>query len=308
MTIPRSWTPVEKQRSPEQQAAIAEPAGTDSRFKAGSIIMVAAFATIVYTLKHHMHHYKPHERGIWASISNFCLHCPTKLFLAIIVLGVRVAYGIASAWIWDISILKYDGNPAWPYGAGYAPSVLIMVILIVAGLVEENEDKNLIKQRQERGRVTDAELGITRKPAWWRKRDGDYLSEDQRLRNLASEVGGGRATANRISQNIALGNMHSSHSPASPPLKGPTSPAQGISTGTVPVVGLRDRSRSRPRDDESPFRDHSPASSDNVPLRPGLEHRRSSAVTDVTTGSGETQMTGTTLNVPQQKVRSMLDI
>jgi hypothetical protein len=249
-----------------------------------------------------MHYYKPRESGIWASISNFCLHCPTKLFLVILVLAVRVAYGIASAWIWDMSVMKYDGAPAWPYGAGYAPSVLIMVILIVAGLVEENEDKSLIKQRQERGRATDAELGITRKPAWWRKGgDGGYISDDQRLRNLATEVGGGRATANRISQSIALGNMRSS--------RGPESPTQGVSTGTVPMVGLRDRSRSRPIDEDvGPFRDHSPASSDNAPMRPGLEHRRSSAVTDGTAGSGDTQMTGTTLNAPQQKVRSMLDV
>jgi hypothetical protein len=256
---------------------------------------------IVYCLKHNIQHYKPYGRGIRASIRNFCVNCPTKLFLCIIVLGARVAYGIASAWIWNISILKYDGAPGWPYGAGYAPSVLILIILIVAGLVEENEDKSLIKQRQERGRATDADLGITRKPTWWRKHNSSYLSDDQRLRNMVNEVGGGRTSMNRVSQDIAIGDIRSS--------QGPVSSVEAITTSTVPVIRLRDRSRSKPRDAEEPFRDQIPVSSNGAaPVRPGLEHRRNSAVTDATTGSGDTQMTGTTLSYPQQKVRSMLDV
>lgn len=311
MTIPRPWTPIEKQRSPEQQAAIAAPAATDNRFKAGSIIMVVAYAIIVYDLKHNLHYYKPHERDIFQGIRNFILNCPMKLVLPIVVLGVRVAYGIACAWIWEISILKYDGNPVWPFAFGYAPSVLIMVILIVAGLVEENEDKVLIKQRAERGRAADAELGITRKPAWWRKTAADYVSPDERLRNMTRNFGNGRSSANRNSQQgIQLDTLGASQGPSSPPpySSGPTSPALGVSSGTAPAVGPRDRSRSRLGDEQGPFRDQSPASSEGAPLRPELDQRRSSTMTDATHGSGSSVMTGTTLNMPQQKIRSMLDV
>ena len=225
------------------------------------------------------------------------------------VLAIRVAYGIASAWEWNISLMMYNGNPAWPYGAGYAPSVLILVIFNIAGYIDPNEDKALIQQRVGRGRSTDAELGITRKPAWWNKRAGDlHLGDEGRLRALTTEVGGGRATSQRIEANVELGNMniHRDTILSSP----------GITSGTPnSVVGLRDRSRSRPRDD--PFRDHSPAGSDQVCLRPELGQRRSSVITDVSSaGSSLTAVSGTTLTprvsqapaMQQQRIRSMLDI
>lgn len=301
MTIPRSWGKIELQRSPEQQRAIAEPSATDVRFKAGSIVAVLAWATIVYMLQHHLHYYKPRSSGIWSSISKFCIHCPTKLFLTIVVLAVRIAYGIASAWEWEISVLKYDANPAWFYGAGYAPSVLIIMIFNIAGYIDENDDKAIVKQRAERGRSADAELGIVKRPAWWKKRDGDHhLTDEARLRALTTEVGGGRATSQHISTNLELGNMNI---PRTSSVTGPTG-------RTDSTAGLRDRSRSR----GDPFRDPSPAVSDESDgLRPGLQHRPSSTVSGVTNTSRASGLTGRTLtesvsNVPPQRVRSMLDI
>ena len=189
----------------------------------------------------------------------------------------------------------------------------IMLILIVAGLVEENEDKILIKQRSARGRAHDAELGITRKPAWWRKTAVDYMSPDERLRNMTKNFGRGdrRSQQSRGSRDIQLEDMPSGGEASSPPpySSEPTSPALGVSSGTAPVVGLRDRSRSRPGEEQGPFRDQSPASLEATPLRPGIEdHRRGSTLTTNTQGSGSSGMTGTTLNMPQQKVRSMLDV
>jgi hypothetical protein len=308
MTIPRSWTPIEKQRSPEQQAAIAEPAGTDTRFKAGAIIMAVAYAIIVYDLKHNLHYYRPHTGGVLTGIKSTVVNMPLKLLLPILILGVRVGYGIACAWIWELSILKYDGNPVWPYAFGYAPSVLIMVVLIIAGMVEENEDRVLIKQRTARGRAADAEMGITRKPAWWRKTAADYMSPEERLRNMTGNFSSrnrNRNSAQRSSRDIQLDDL------ASPPAytSSPTSPALGVSSATAPVVGLRDRSRSRPGEEASPFRDESPAGSENAPLRPALDasDRRGSAMTNATQGSGSSGVSGTTLG-QQQKIRSMLDV
>jgi len=43
--------------------------------------------------------------------------------------------------------------------------------------MEENEDKQLLKQRIERGLAADAEIGIVRKPNWWSKaRGGNHLT------------------------------------------------------------------------------------------------------------------------------------
>jgi hypothetical protein len=297
MVIPRSWSNIEHQRSPQQQALDAEPSGTDNRLKAGSILAVFAYAVICFSLHHSLKHYKPRNAGLMGRINGFCRDCPTKIFLSLLVLAVRLGYGIASAWEWNMSILKYNVNPAWPFGLGYGTTIVIIIIFEVAGWVEENEDKKLIEQRRQRGRSTDAELGITRKPNWWRKLHSDaYLSDEQRLRNLTREVGGGRPTTNRISANVELRTM-----------SGNEAAANANTTTSIDAnqrSNLRDRSRSRPRDD--PFRDPSPAESTStgtarlVPTR--TESDAASAV------SGMTGRTLTNENAKPQQIRSMLDV
>jgi hypothetical protein len=292
MDIPRSWGKLEKQHSPQQQAAIAEPSGTDARFKAGGIIAALGFFVILWSLQHSMHHYKQHRRGIWPAIQNYLRNCPPKLLLAIAILGVRLAYGVYMPWHWDTSIFKYDSSPVLYYGAGYAPSFLIIVIFNIWGFIDENEDKALIKQRRARGQIADSELGIVKRPHWWRK--ANYgLSDEQRLRNLTTEVGGGRPTAARVSANVELMNIR-----------------RDSQLSSAPAIGLRQRSRDRARDD--PFRDHSPASSAEEGLRPHMQHRPSSLASNTTDASAVTGMTGVTLtesiNRPPQQIRSMLDI
>lgn len=285
MTIPRSWSSIEKQRSIQQQADIAAPAGTDARFKVGSILAACAMVVICISLHHSLKHYKPHGSGFFGAFNTFCVHCPTKLFLTIIVLGIKTAYGIAMAWKWDISIFKYDVEPGWPYGLGYAPALVIIIIFNIAGWFEENEDKRILAQRRSRGRSVDAELGLTKKPHWWSWGNREFhLTPEQRLRALTQEVGGPRPTG-RTDDNVELGNMS----------------------------GLRDRSRSRPPED--PFRDEIVHTESQTPFaRMEIQRTHSdtgSVMTSNTGVSAATGLTGNTLTSEQarpQRIRSMLDI
>ena len=301
MVIPRSWSPIDAQSTLQQQVTLAEPMATDGRFKAGSIFAALAYFVIIYDLRHNLHYYKPHPPGIWKSFDNFLTHTPVRLFFAIIVLGIKVAYTIASAWIWDISVMKYNVQPAWPYSLGYGTSLLIIIIFNIWGYIDRNEDLELIDQRRTRGRTTDAELGIVKKPAWWSRARGNfYLSDEQRLRNLTTEIGGGAPTRH-LAQNVELGNMNISRTATLPGL------TVERDSEITSAPGLRDGSRSRPRDD--PFRDSSPESDRGRrgSLMPALG-REQSTVTIASNESGRSGMTGTTLNAPPQKVRSMLDI
>lgn len=209
------------------------------------------------------------------------------------------------AWQWELSIFKFNGNPAWFYGLGYAPTLLVIVIFNIAGYVDDNEDQELMAQRRRRNREADAQIGITKRPAWWKK--GRALDDEARLRGLMEEVGGGRPTANRISANVEMMDIPRTHS---------------VTSGNVPgnrgSGGLRDRSRSRPRDGD-PFRDRASdgSMSSDDGLRPGLRgglggnDRTMSVATDISNASGATGLTGRTLmseNGRPQRVRSMLDI
>jgi hypothetical protein len=297
MTIPRSWTPIKKQRSLQQQETIAKPAGTDIRFKAGAILAAAALVVICVSLHHSLKHYKPRGRGIFGAFNTFCVHTPTKIFLGIIVLGIRIAYGIVMAWKWDLSIFKYDGEIGWPYGLGYAPILLIIIVFNIAGFVEDNEDKRILAQRRARGIDADRELGFTKKPHWWSWGRTEYhMTPEQRLRAMATEVDPGRPSQRTGgTSDMELGNMG----------------------------GLRDRSRSRPPED--PFRDDvvgSPLAERPSERResagpmlgarldmPRRESDNASTMTGRTDATGATGLTGTTINQSQpQRIRSMLDV
>lgn len=207
------------------------------------------------------------------------MHCPTKLFLTIIIVGIKTAYGIVAAWKWDLSIFKYDVEPGWPYGLGYAPVMLIIIIFNVAGYFELNEDQKILAQRRARGHVQDRDLGLTKKPHWWSwGRTEFHMTPEQRLRALATEVNPGRRAQRAEDTSLELGNMG----------------------------GLRDRSRSRPPED--PFRDDLTPTETNTPLGARLEiERRESDNGSVMTNA--TGLTGQTLTSAQpQRIRSMLDV
>jgi hypothetical protein len=142
---------------------------------------------------------------------------PTKLALVILLALVRVGYTIAAAFVWNISPLKYNVQAGWLYGLGYAPVLLIIIVLNIWGYIDPNEDRALIAQRAERTATIDAELGIDRasqKPSWWSKLHGDsHLDAEQRLRRLVmaapspNAIGGGRATHTKLERAIEMGNM-----------------------------------------------------------------------------------------------------
>ncbi|KAF1817649.1 hypothetical protein P152DRAFT_25668 [Eremomyces bilateralis CBS 781.70] len=299
MTIPRSWSAIEKQRSADQTLAVAAPSGTDSRFKAGSILGGVAYFIIIYSLHHSLKHYKPRPPtptrsfAPFKSIAHFIAACPTKIFLALVILAVRMAYIVAQAWEWEISVFNLSVNPAWPYALGYAPVLLIMFILIVAGLIERNEDVVLIEQRRRRGRETNAMVGYTPKPQWWRfGKENQFMTAEEQLRHMTTEVGGRAPTANRLSRTMELRNMQGGNFS--------DGDANGMEMGVTGGSGMRNRSRSRVED---PFSDPSPGTG----LTP--ERTRSNDASSVRTG--QSGISGTTLasgNVKPVQVRSMLDI
>jgi len=188
-----------------------------------------------------------------------------------------VAYAIAAAWEWNISIFKYDVNPGWPFGLGFGTTLIIIIILEIAGFMEENEDKVILSQRRDRGRDVDRELGLVKKPNWWSKSHGDiHLNDEERLKALTTEIGGGRPTARNITANVELTNMN-----------------------------LRNRSRDRPASD--PFRDESLSVDSTSGNRLTVARTESD---NASTMTGLSRNTDRTLaeNAQPQVIRSMLDV
>lgn len=270
MTIPRPWTPIEYQRSPQQTEALAKPAATDARFKAGSLFALLAWCTICYSLRHSIQHYKPKNHGPLNSFRGFLQHCPYQFLLAIPLLLIIVSYNIASSFIWKISPLKFDGDAGWVYGLGSGPAFLIIVIFEIRGYLEPNEDRALIAQRTERGRAHDAELGLTKKPSWWSKLSSDrHFTTEQRLKALTTEVGGAQATPRNAERMIELDELSAAH-------------ASG---------GL-----------ENPFRDEAAIEEPDKRPAPSIADSDGSSGRAMSEGS-----LGTTASRPQQ-IRSMLDV
>ncbi|MCJ1308704.1 hypothetical protein MMC25_002358 [Agyrium rufum] len=209
MNIPRTWTSIQSQSDNRMTNTIAKPWAQDVRFKGGAIFACLAWLTILVSLQHSIHFYKPRHRGIFNRTVGFFRSIPIQFYLTIPILGLTVGYAVASAWTWNINIGRLGGDSAWYYGMGYAPAIAILFINSVAGIFYPNEDKALIRQRVQRGHSIDEELGLygARKPAWW-KPVADYgHTTEQRLKALTTEVGGGRATANNISETIELNPM-----------------------------------------------------------------------------------------------------
>ena len=277
MNIPRSWTGLEKQSTIQMTNSIAKPSATDVRFKVGGFLALLAWVMICYSLQHSIHYYKPRNRGPFYSALGFIRSTPLKFLFTIPLLAIVVAYNIASSFVWSINIGNQNSNTGWLYGLGYAPTILILIINEISGLLTPNEDRALIKQRIERGQAIDAELGIRhRKPAWWKGVAQYGLTTEQRLKALTTEIGGGRATSENIGQTMELGNMPSRRPEAENPFRDPdgSTLAESIPEG-------------RPE----PRREDSYADEEN-----GLSRERT------------TSTTRSTANAPPQVVRSMLNI
>lgn len=191
MSVPRNWKPVALQRSPEQTEQFARPAAQDGRFKAGAFFLFFAWLVILYCVRHNIHHYKPRNRGILNSIIGGIKYTPIRFKLVLPLSLIICAYQFAIYWSWPISPLNQHGDPGFIYGLGWGPIALILLVCIVSGYLLPNEDRELIRQRRVRGAEIDAEMGYTKKPAWWRLLHYEEgLTVQQALSKRAREVGG----------------------------------------------------------------------------------------------------------------------
>ncbi|RYC66052.1 hypothetical protein CHU98_g163 [Xylaria longipes] len=206
VVIPRNWGAVELQRSPQQTITKAEPAATDARFKIAPFLLFISWLTILVSLWHSVRHYEARNRGWLNRVIGFLRYVPFRFLLMIPLALVVVAYQALAAWEFDYSPLKKDTNLVAMYVGGYVPTLLIVIILCVSGFLRPNEDKELIRQRRERGAQVDHDLGITKRPAWWRRVRGEVgtgdVVRDQLYRNVR-EVGGNRRVQQMAEQRAA---------------------------------------------------------------------------------------------------------
>ncbi|KAE8369494.1 hypothetical protein BDV27DRAFT_120727 [Aspergillus caelatus] len=195
LTVPRSWSAIELQRSEEQQTINARPVATDTRWRAAGFVALAGMLVITYSLEHSIYRYKPRPSSTGGQLLFYLNAAPSQFLLAIAILGIKIGYAIASAFDWTVSPLKYDVQSGWIYGLGYTPALLIILIFNICGYCELNEDKALIAQRGELESGLASDVGIgQRNPPWWKK---------QRLRSFAREITGRGSPIDRDREDMA---------------------------------------------------------------------------------------------------------
>ncbi len=187
------------QRDPELIKDIAIPTATGSRFKAASFCLVICWFTICFSLRHSILHYKPRNRGMLNRTVGLFKFVPLRFVIIIPLSAALIAYQIFMSFEWEFSLMRFQGVVPVQFGWGFGPSLLIIITQIIYGYVNPNEDKELIRQRRERGDSLDRELGIVKKPAWWRRVRGDHIEipfHERIMRNV-KEVGGKRGIGRR---------------------------------------------------------------------------------------------------------------
>jgi len=114
---------------------------------------LVAVSVICYSLEHSVYRYIPKpistgaRRKTWKRQVIFYIQgAPSQYLLAVILLLIKIAYDIASAWDWNISPLRYGVHPGWIYGLGFTPAILLITLFNIVGLCEINEDKAIISQ------------------------------------------------------------------------------------------------------------------------------------------------------------------
>ncbi|KAF9884068.1 hypothetical protein FE257_002357 [Aspergillus nanangensis] len=170
LTIPRSWSPIEQQRSTEQQELIARPTATDSRWRAAGFVALAGVLVICYSLEHSIYRYRTRPNTSLGQLLFYLNAAPSQFLVALAILGLKIGYAIASAFDWSVSPLKYDVSSGWLYGLGYLPAFLILLLFNICGFCELNDDKALIAQRVDIDHALASDVGIglkKEKPHWW---------------------------------------------------------------------------------------------------------------------------------------------
>lgn len=291
LTIPRAWSPVELQRDPDQTRLKAEPMATDIRFKLAALFLLCSWITTVISLWHSIKHYKERNRGILNRVIGFIRYTPKKFLLALWLSLVMIGYEAAISFEFSISPLNLNADVAFMYGLGWAPIAMIFIVLNIAGYLDPNEDRELIRQRRIRGAEIDQEIGTVKKPHWWSRLNGDNqpLSVRDEIARNVHHVGGGSPTARNLERSIEMGDMlvakaTDNNKPAV--LDGPLRTAAELQ---LPTRNDVQETQERFTDHPEPMRGRDP--------RPRDENDRSnSTASDVTLGAK-----------PQQ-IRSMLDV
>ncbi|KAK1994753.1 hypothetical protein LX36DRAFT_192020 [Colletotrichum falcatum] len=207
LIIPRNWGEIEKQRDPDQTAARAAPNATDGRFKAATFCLAVCWLTIVASLRHSIKHYYPRNRGLLNKARGFLRYLPLRFLIMLPLAACLVAYQGLVSWNFAYSVLNAKASLAAVYAGGYGPALLILYTQVAYGFLSPNEDKELIRQRRQRGAQIDREMGYVPKPAWWRRAKNDdhligRMSMRERIAMNVREIGGGAATNRGVRQNI----------------------------------------------------------------------------------------------------------
>lgn len=205
LVIPRNWGNIELQRTVQQTESNAAPSATDGRFKGAAFMLFACWLTTAFHLRHSIKHYRERNRGFVNRTIGLIKFTPYRFQLIVPIALFVVAFQALAAWRFEYSPFDITGDYVSIFVGGYAPSLLIMLIQIIAGFLNPNEDKELIRQRRLRGAANDRELGISRKPAWWRRVNGEVHDGEtmrQRIARNVREIGGGRATAANIDRSM----------------------------------------------------------------------------------------------------------
>jgi hypothetical protein len=327
MIVPRNWGPIEKQRYPEQALNEARPSSQDARFKAGAFFFVVCWAIIAVSLWHSIKHYCPRNRGFLNRGVGLFRFVPPRFMLMLPLLGCLVGYQCLTTFSWDNTPLNVHPNLLAMYLGGYAPSLLILWVNVVWGWATPNEDRDLQRQRRERGEEVNRELGLTRKPAWWRPNTGGPGSErmrDRIARNVR-EIGGGRATAKTFAERNAA--IAAAGAPVDSNAEGETVEMSAMGRSdrhagmaprmVVPVSQSRNERRRTEQVAAAAAQLLFPGT--NIPVDrvkelmqdgPPPSYRDSAPGARPAGSMARTNSTGTTdsLNGPPQQVKSMLDI
>lgn len=142
--------------------------------------MVALVGVLViwYSLEHSIYRYIPRPTAQAHRPTFYLTSAPSQFLVAIALLLIKIAYAIASSFIWSINPFNANTNPAYLYVLGYSPALLILLLINLCGLCEVNEDKQLLIIRGE-STARSKRRFKRKKPAWLQSgRLASFFSRD----------------------------------------------------------------------------------------------------------------------------------
>jgi hypothetical protein len=172
---------------------------TDGRFKAAAFVLCVCLGIILFSLHHSIRHYFIRRTAattqtiindrpsIVSTTVAWVRHVPLRLAVQLAALAGMITYQIICAFWWDVSILNVRSTLVSTFVGGHLPIIVILLTQCIWGVCTTNEDRVIIERRRERGIAYDRELGVVRKPAWWRLRQPAGIREvlEQRGREIS---------------------------------------------------------------------------------------------------------------------------